>query len=329
MPSGRPYPKELITKAQELSDSGKSIRAIASELGICRDSIGDHLKVKPVYGGLEGGKGRPTESNSAKPPVAITPQPVVGVNMAQWGPSILKQPRLPDCVLVLPDIQFPFHQPQALQYLSMVAQRYKPDMVVGIGDEIDNYAVSAYEKDPDIYEASGEYEKTLNLLEQLYKLFPNVTALHSNHGRGRLETARKRAGFLRSQVPDYHTFIKAPHGWAFYDEVRLGDVLLMHGDGERALTKPYLERHIPADYGRHFSVIHGHRHEMIGRQAHAVVGGKEYWAAYTGCLINSYHPAFGYTKGRKAKLGCGLIVHGEYKQLRMQIDDRGMWNGEL
>jgi hypothetical protein len=272
-------------------------------------------------------KGKPTQAK-----VYPIQQGAKQVNLetpANWAPNRYRSDKLPSSVLVLPDIQFPFNHPQALQFLSMAAHKYQVNAVVGIGDEIDAYALSAYEKDPEIYEASGEYERTLKLLDRLYELFPNVIALHSNHGRGRLEAARKRGGFLRSQVPDYHTFIKAPRGWAFYDEVILGDVLLIHGDGEKALSKPYLERHIPAEYGRHYSVIHGHRHEMVGRQAHAVVGDKEYWAAYTGCLINPYHPAFGYTKARKAKLGCGLIIHGEYKQLRMTTDNQGVWDGSL
>ncbi len=247
----------------------------------------------------------------------------------QWGPNRLQEAKLPDCVLVLPDIQFPFHNPYALPWLAMVAQRYQPDRIIGIGDEIDAYCLSNFEKDPEIYEAGSEYERTLKLLDRLYELFPKVTALHSNHGRGRLEKARIRGGFLRGQVPDYQTFIKAPRGWSFHDEVMLGDVLFLHGDGERALSKPYLERHIPAEYGRHYSVVHGHRHEMCGRQAQAIVGEREYWAAYTGCLINPHHPAFGYTKGRKAKLGCGLIIHGEYKQLRLHLDDRGVWGGTI
>jgi hypothetical protein len=60
-----------------------------------------------------------------------------------------------------------------------------------------------------------------------------------------------------------------------------------------------------------------------------MVGPKNYWAAYTGALINPYAPAFAYTKSRKAKLGCGIITHGEYKQLRMPVDDRGEWTGDL
>lgn len=272
-----------------------------------------------------------TEWKDLNPSVTIQPQAVEAVktDLPTWGVNRLQEVKLPDCVMVLPDIQFPFHNPFTLPWLSMVAQRYQPDRIIGIGDEIDNYALSTFEKDPVVYEASSEYERTLKLLDQLYELFPKVTALHSNHGRGRLEKARIRGGFLRGQVPDYQTFIKAPRGWSFHDEVILGDVLFHHGDGEKALTKPYLERHIPSEYGRHYSVVHGHRHEMVGRQAQAVVGDKEYWAAYTGCLINPYHPAFGYTKGRKAKLGCGLIVHGEYKQLRLSLDDRGVWSGSI
>jgi hypothetical protein len=308
---------------------GASQRQIAEVMGVSRGSIEKLLAAKDREAYIEkkfgGNPFMPKEGRE------LTPSEIKHKADAAPHPDIMGRHhgKLPDCVMILPDIQFPFAHPDIFPFLSMVAQRYKPDAIVGIGDEIDAYYLSAFEKDPNALNASHEYETALDQLDKLYKLFPKVLALHSNHGRGRLEKARVRGGLLRQMVVDYQTFINAPRGWGFYDEIILGDVVFMHGDGEAKLTRPYLERRVPAEFGRHLSVVHGHRHEDIGRQAQCVVGDKEYWAAYTGCLINPLAPAFGYTKARKAKLGCGIITHGEYKQIRLKLDDTRRWTNEL
>lgn len=244
-----------------------------------------------------------------------------------FGRLILKE--CPDSVLIIPDLQFPFAHKDCLNFLAMVAQRYKPDMVIGIGDEVDNNFLSAYEKDPDLMGASQEYIMAQEQMSQLFKLFPRAYGLHSNHGKKRISGAWKRAGIPSCLAPKYADFLAAPRGWAWYEEVRLDNILFHHGDGEKAINSSYLLKHIPAEYGRHFNVVHGHRHEQCGRKANETVGDVDYWGAYTGCLIDPYSKAFGYTKGRKAKLGCGVIVHGEYKQIRMVLDNDGRWIGTI
>ena len=245
----------------------------------------------------------------------------------EFGRLILDD--LPECVMVIPDLQFPFAHHDWFPFLTAVREKYRPTVVVGIGDEVDSYCLSSYDKDPETMQPSYEYGRALEELTRLYDLFPNVLALHSNHGIGRLEKARIRGGFLRAQVLDYRQFIRAPAGWQFYREVRLGDVIFHHGDGEKKLTRAFLERDIPEQYGRHYSVVHGHRHESAGRQAEISVGNKDFFGAYVGCLINPHAPAFGYTRPRKAKLGTGILIHGEFKRLRLLLDSRGRWTGEL
>lgn len=315
------------TQALEILEllGSNSQRKVAHKYGVSRHTIesvsekllelGSPEKVRSYFDGEVILKGDIYQNHS------YAPKP------DELGRLILKT--LPDVVLVIPDLQFPFAHPSWYSFLATVAQRYKPDCVVGIGDEVDNHFMSAYEKEPDLMGATAEYERALEEMTKLFKLFPKAYGLHSNHGAGRMRGVAKRAGLPRQLLPDYNTFLEAPRGWEWYTEVRLGDVLFLHGDGEKAITNMYLLKHLPADYGRHYSTVQGHRHEMVGRQAHIVVGDNEYWGAYTGCLINPNSRAFAYTKGRKAKLGCGLIVHGEYKQVRMKLDAKGNWTGEL
>ena len=316
--------REQVLRIWELKDAGANCEQAAREFGLSRDHIKNVWRVKDRAAYLN----KYYDGNMFVPNIE---QKLIEKHQEGRAPDPDIRGRfigkLPDTVMIIPDLQFPFAHPDAIKFLSMVAQRYKPDVIVGIGDEVDCYFLSAYEKDPDALNASREYEVALQQCEELFKLFPKAYALHSNHGRGRLEGARKRGGLLRSMVPDYQTFIGAPRGWGFYDEVHLGDVIFRHGDGEKGLTKPFLLEHTPAEYGRHYSVVHGHVHEKCGRQATVTVGERDYWAAYTGALINPRAAAFGYTKARKAKLGCGIITHGEYKQVRLVEDDSCRWTG--
>lgn len=271
------------------------------------------------------------EGEDTKVEQPVNRQPYIEKNIAPAPDAFgrLIKDDLPDSVLVVSDLQFPFAHKDCLNFLSMVAQRYNCELTVGIGDEVDNNFMSAYEKDPNIMGASQEFILARENMAQFFKLFPRGYGLHSNHGAGRIRGCYQRAGLPNELRPKYEDFLAAPKGWGWYTEVRLGNVLFRHGDGEKGLNKPMLIEHTPAEYGRHYSVVHGHVHEKIGRQAHAIVGDNEYWAAYTGCLISPYSHAFGYTKGRKAKLGCGVIVHGEWKTIRLKEDADGRWIGKL
>jgi len=83
-------------------------------------------------------------------------------------------------ILIVSDLQIPYHDPKAVHNLIDFIKRYKPDRVVSIGDEIDLPQVSKWEKG-----RMGEYagtigkdrDATVKILEQL-----RVTdVIRSNH----------------------------------------------------------------------------------------------------------------------------------------------------
>jgi len=83
-------------------------------------------------------------------------------------------------IVVVSDLQIPYHDPRAVYNLIDFIKRYKPDRVVSIGDEIDLPQVSKWEKG-----RMGEYagtigkdrDATVKILEQL-----RVTdVIRSNH----------------------------------------------------------------------------------------------------------------------------------------------------
>jgi len=83
-------------------------------------------------------------------------------------------------IVIVSDLQIPYHDPRAVNNLIDFIKRYKPDRVVSIGDEIDLPQVSKWEKG-----RMGEYagtigkdrDATVKILEQL-----RVTdVIRSNH----------------------------------------------------------------------------------------------------------------------------------------------------
>lgn len=88
--------------------------------------------------------------------------------------------------LILPDIQFPYHDDLMLRKLIKVAEDIQPDAIVQIGDAIDLPMVSKWTKGRE-----GEYMKTLpqhiagwsGVLQELRALCPDakITWLEGNH----------------------------------------------------------------------------------------------------------------------------------------------------
>jgi len=85
-------------------------------------------------------------------------------------------------ILVISDLHFPFSHPDTITFLGAVKDKYKPDRVISIGDEIDAHAMSFHTHDPDLLSPSSELELAKKYLSVLYRLFPNVDVMESNHG---------------------------------------------------------------------------------------------------------------------------------------------------
>ena len=73
-------------------------------------------------------------------------------------------------ILILSDLQIPYHDPRLVTNLIGFVKRYKPDQVVSIGDEIDLPSVSRWQRGT-IGEYAGtigrDRDMTVKILEQL------------------------------------------------------------------------------------------------------------------------------------------------------------------
>lgn len=231
--------------------------------------------------------------------------------------------------LAISDLQAPAHHPDALPFLCAVRDRFNPANIVCIGDEVDLNFLSDFSKLPEVDQPTHEWASAQAFMRAFYAEFPAGVSCVSNHVEGRISKARTRGrlppGFLRP-VED---LLDAPSGWSWHSSIRMGDVLFRHGHRDTSNLKRVILEEIPSETGRHYSLILGHFHSKFGQATPDLkVGGKLYYGAFTGCLIDPRHPFFSYSKGYE-RLGTLVIMHGRVIPVPMQTDERGRWTGVL
>ena len=80
-------------------------------------------------------------------------------------------------ILVISDQHAPYHHIDTIDFLAAIKQKYKPDTVVNIGDEMDWHSISFHDSHPGLYSPSHELQvarKFFKDLEVKKIKFPNV-----------------------------------------------------------------------------------------------------------------------------------------------------------
>jgi predicted phosphodiesterase len=228
-------------------------------------------------------------------------------------------------ILICPDTHFPYSHPDALPFLAALKERYKPTRIIHLGDEIDGHAISFHETDPDLYSPGYELKTACEMLKPLYRLFPNVDVMESNHGS--LVYRRARASGLPSAViKSYAEVIGAPKGWRWHKELTLKlpngqHIMFFHGKSSNALA---------ASKMLGMSTVNGHFHSVYSIQKWKTAVA-EHFALVCGCLIDTKSKAFAYDNNNLLRpiLGAAVIIDSSPKLEPMILKGDGRWNGKL
>lgn len=227
-------------------------------------------------------------------------------------------------ILVVPDLQLPFHHKDAFAFLKAVKAKFKPTEYVNLGDEVDFHALSQWKPDPDGYSPGHELDLALEALHEFYKIFPVQKVCTSNH------TVRpfKRAydhGIPRKLLRDYKEFLEAPDGWEWRDYWVIDEIRFEHGEGVSGMYA-----HTKAAQQNMRSTVIGHIHSFAGIQ-YVACHDRLIFGFNAGCLIDNDAYAFAYGKKIRNKpiLGCGIIIDGVPQFIPMLLDRRGRWKGKL
>lgn len=205
-------------------------------------------------------------------------------------------------VLIIPDLHCPYHHKDAFNFLENLKRVYDPDIVINLGDEVDNHAISFHDSDSELFSAGHELEKAIEHLQDLHKIFPKMTLLESNHGS--LLFRKLKANGIPIRVLKPLPELYGIKGWDWIDKIvlgtKLGNIILKHG---MSGTAGRWAKEAGA------STIEGHFHTKF----HITWFKNEeraYFSAHVGCLVDLESLAFAYRKTNLPEFIFGaLIIH--------------------
>lgn len=161
----------------------------------------------------------------------IIPEAVVQMN--EWGSFNIPGPLK---ALILSDIHFPYHAPDALEPALEYGADRKPTHIILNGDTVDHYALSRWETDPRQRDFNGEIEATVQFLAGLRKAFPKARIIlkHGNHEERYERYMRFKAAELLNvkKFTWEELFELKAHGIEMVNQkrpIRLGELNVIHG----------------------------------------------------------------------------------------------------
>lgn len=227
-------------------------------------------------------------------------------------------------LLVISDLHCPYQHPDAVRFLKACKKKFKPDTVICIGDEVDFHALSYHESNPDLASAGEELEKAIEALRPIYKLFPKVTVIESNHGSMVLRKAMT-GGIPLKAIKSYNDILDAPKGWKWtFDTIiqtELGPVYFCHG-------KTAAPGRLASQYG--MSAVQGHHHEK-SQINYISTPERLMFDCHTGCLADDKSLALGYNKvnPKRPIVSIVVIVNGVPSIVPMVLNKKGRWTNKL
>ena len=223
-----------------------------------------------------------------------------------------------EVILVFGDMHIPYQREGAIEFLEAIKKKYKPTKIICTGDEIDNHAMSFHDSDPDALGAGDELEKAINVMKKLYKLFPKVDLVDSNHGSMVFRKA-KFSGIPLKYIRSMKNIIEAPEGWNWHKDYTYKmnngqDLFVTHGLKKN--TKLLAEQ-----YG--CCTLQGHYHEDSSIQ-YSSNPRQLIWGCSVGCLVDDNSLAMEYNKTnlKRPILSCVLITNGIPQIIPMIIKDK-------
>ena len=225
-------------------------------------------------------------------------------------------------ILLISDMHVPYQHPDTVAFLAALKNKYRPTRVICVGDEVDKHAMSFHDSDPDLMSAGDELEEAIEQLQPMYKLFPKMDLVDSNHGSLAYRKA-KAHGISRKYLRDYNDVLEAPEGWEWHMDMMIGL------PGKRQL---YVHHGLSADVmtvvaQRGVCAVQGHYHSTF-KIGYLGNPNQLLWGMNIGCLIDHKSLAFAYDRNNLPRpvIGTGLVIDGLPVLTPMVLNKSGRWN---
>lgn len=229
-------------------------------------------------------------------------------------------------VLYFGDLHAPFQHQDALKFLGAVKEKYSPTRVISTGDEGDFHNMSNWGRDLLAPTATTELGKLRTTLRKVAKMFPVVECVESNH-TNRLYRKAEAAGIVQELLVGR----KALLGLEGYDWTWVKQVYVRHL-GQRPIKVIHAagaNSFLNAQRGG-ISLIAGHHHTKRSINEWRT-DNNDGFAAQVGCLIGVDSLAFKYAIDNTMEplLGCLLTFDGEPRGIKMNLTNKGRWDGRV
>lgn len=215
----------------------------------------------------------------------------------------LSHPPTPKGIVgVIGDTHMPFVHPNYIHFLEDTFTKYRADLVVSIGDLVDNHAISRHQTETSAASALTEYEQARETIEQYTKVFTKVSLLLGNHD---LIPQRQAAtlGIPKIYTKGFKELWGLPEGWTVQEQLIIDEVLYEHGTGYTGKSGA-LDKAVNAMQ----SCVIGHSHGYGGCQyksnSKSIVFGLN---AGCGVDIDAYAFAYGKYNRNRETIGCGIV----------------------
>lgn len=208
---------------------------------------------------------------------------------------------------IIGDTHLPFEHKKYLSHCKNIFSIYDVDIVVHIGDFLDQHSLSYHEHDPNgmsaEYEAVAARAKVLEWVNE----FPEVLWVVGNHDDLPYRKARTN-GIPMRYIAQYHEILEIPalKNWKYKEEHIVDGTVFRHGMGA---TGKYGHRN--ASEKMNCNVVQGHSHSVAGIE-HMASQNHRIWGMSVGCGIDrhAYAAHYGRHMVTKPFISCGVIVEG-------------------
>lgn len=290
---------EWKQQAIEFAKTGKSWRKIAEMIGVSKSTVSDYLRKE-------------------------FSQVVVDNRRSSETYSVRKNDKVEhdnSRILLISDLHIPYHHQDAIAFLSHLKEKYNPTRVICLGDEVDGHALSFHDSDPDLPSAGDEIRQALPVIAELFKIFPQMDILESNHGSLVWRKA-KVFGIPKHYIKSYNEVLGVDSGWKWSFDLTVdlpnGQKCYMH----HGKTSNIIQ--LSQQMG--MNATQGHYHETFKIDYWGNSTGL-YWGMQCGCLIDDDKLAFNYNNVniKRPILGTGLIIDSMPVLEPMVMDKNARW----
>lgn len=288
-------------EAIKLAKTGKSWRKISTELGVSKSTVSDYLRKEFSQVVLDSRKASDTYSVRK------------GDNVEHNNSRIL----------LISDLHIPYHHQDAVEFLVHLKEKYNPTRIICLGDEVDGHALSFHDNDPDLPSAGDEIRQALPVIAELFKIFPQMDILESNHGSLVWRKA-KVFGIPKHYIKSYNEVLGVDSGWKWSFDLTVdlpnGQKCYMHHGKTSNIIQLSQQMGMCASQG--------HYHETFKIDYWGNSTGL-YWGMQCGCLIDDNKLAFNYNNVniKRPIIGTGLIIDSMPVLEPMRLDSNGRWIG--